>query len=316
MTSGNSPRILLVVGPTASGKTALAIALARRFDAELVNADSVQLYRRLDIGSAKPTAEERAAAVHHLIDIADPDEHFDASRYTAAADPAIESIAARGKRVIVVGGTGLYTRALVRGLAEGIPSDPALRTALNERARRGADELARMHDELTQVDPEYASKIAKSDPIRIVRALEVFSLTGVAISVHHARHAAEPPRYEALWLGIDATREQLGPKIAARTRAMLDAGWIEEARALLEEFPPETKSLRSVGYAEVCQYVLDGRADRAALEAEVVQSTLQFVKRQRTWFRGEPAVQWDAAAAFEGDAWGERIRAFFERSSQ
>lgn len=312
MTSGNSTRIVLVVGPTASGKTALAIALAQRLDGEIVNADSVQLYRRLDIGSAKPTKEERAAAPHHLVDIADPDEHFDASRYTAAADPVINAIAERGKRVIVVGGTGLYTRALVRGLAEGIPSDPALRAALNERARRGVDELARMHDELTKVDPEYASKIAKSDPIRIVRALEVFELSGVAISVHHARHAAEPPRYEALWLGIDATREQLAPKIAARTRAMLEAGWVDEVRALLEDYPPETKSLRSVGYAEVCQWVIDGRDDRAALEAEVTQSTLQFVKRQRTWFRGEPAVQWDSREALEGEQWGERIRAFFE----
>jgi tRNA dimethylallyltransferase len=168
-----------------------------------------------------------------------------------------------------------------------------------------------MHDELMKVDPVYASKIAKSDPVRIVRALEVYALSGVPISVHHERHAAQPPRYEALWLGIDATREQLAPKIAARTKAMLDAGWIDEVRALLADYPPETKALRSVGYAEVCQWVIDGRDDRAALEARIVQSTLQFVKRQRTWFRSEPSVHWASREAFESERWIETIHAFF-----
>ncbi len=315
MTSDNFANIVLVVGPTASGKTALAIALARRFDAEIVNVDSVQLYRRLDIGSAKPTRDERAAVPHHLVDLVEPDAHFDAARYVAEADPVIASIVARGKRVIVAGGTGLYARALVRGLAEGIPSDPTVRAALNARAARGLDELSLMYDELARVDPVYAAKIARTDPIRVVRALEVFALSGVPISAHHARHAAEPPRYRALWLGIDATREQLGPKIAQRTRAMFAAGWIDEVRALLEDFSPETRSLRSVGYAEVSRFVCEGRTDVAALEAEVTRSTLAFVKRQRTWFRGEPDVQWASAEALEGPAWSQQIEAFLQQKS-
>lgn len=304
--------LLLVVGPTASGKTALGIALARALGAEIVNVDSVQLYRRLNVGSAKATAAERAMVCHHLIDVVDPDARYDAARYVRDADDAIAGCAARGRPVIVVGGTGLYARALVRGLARDLASDPDLRAALNERAARGADELARMHDELARVDPVYAAKIARTDPIRIVRALEVFALTGVALSEHHARHAAEPPRYRALWLGIDSTKEALAPKIRARARAMLEAGWIDEVRAIIADYGSDLRSLDSVGYAEVRRFIVEARSDVAALEQEVVQSTLALVKRQRTWFRGEPGVLWASAEAHGSPTMIERARAFFE----
>jgi tRNA dimethylallyltransferase len=306
------PPILLVVGPTASGKTALGIALARALDAEIVNVDSVQLYRRLDIGSAKPSAEERAAVRHHLVDVVEPDARYDAASYVRDADRAIADCATRGRRVVVVGGTGLYARALVRGLARDLASDPALRKSLNERAARGPDELARMHEELSTVDPTYASKIAKSDPIRIVRALEVFALTKTPISEHHARHAAEPPRYRALWLGIDSTRQELAPKIAERAEAMLAAGWIDEVRGIIADFGPEIRALDSVGYADVRRFLLEGRADRAALLGEVVRSTLALVKRQRTWFRGEDGVEWASREAHQSDERINRVRAFFE----
>ncbi|MBL8679505.1 MAG: tRNA (adenosine(37)-N6)-dimethylallyltransferase MiaA [Myxococcales bacterium] len=307
--------IVLVVGPTASGKTALGIALARALDAEVVNVDSVQLYRRLDIGSAKPSREERAAVRHHLVDVVDPDARYDAATYASDADRAIADCAARGRRAIVVGGTGLYARALVRGLAKDLASDPATRAALNERAGRGLDELARMHEELSKVDPVYAAKIAKSDPIRIVRALEVFALTGTPMSEHHAKHAAEPPRYRARWLGIDSTRQALAPKIAARAEAMLAAGWVDEVRGIIADYGEGIRSLDSVGYADVRRFVLEGRseaADRDALLEQIVRSTLGLVKRQRTWFRGEDGVEWASREAHESPATIEGLRAFFE----
>lgn len=312
------PPIVLVVGPTASGKTALGIALARALDGEIINVDSVQLYRRLDIGSAKPSAEERAAVRHHLVDVVDPDARYDAATYVTDADRAIEDCVARGRRAIVVGGTGLYARALVRGLARDLASDPATRAALNERAAKGLDELARMHDELSKVDPAYAAKIAKSDPIRIVRALEVHALTGVPMSVHHARHAAEPPRYRARWLGIDSTRKDLAPKIAARAQAMLAAGWVDEVREIIADYGEGIRALDSVGYADVRRFVVGGSDTterRAALLEEVVRSTLALVKRQRTWFRGEDGVEWASREALERPEMIDGLKAFFDAES-
>jgi tRNA dimethylallyltransferase len=302
--------IVLVVGPTASGKTALGIALAKALGGDVVNVDSVQLYRRLDIGSAKPSAEERAAVRHHLLDVVEPDGRYDAATYARAADEVVSSLRAAGRPAIFVGGTGLYTRALVRGLAEGIASDPATRRALDARARAGEQELARMHAELASVDPDYAARIARTDPIRIVRGLEVFSLTGIPLSVHHARHAAAPPRYRALWLGLDVPREALRARIEERTRSMLARGWIEEVRGLVRDHGPALRSLGSVGYAEVTRFVVEGRTDTVALSDEVVRATAAFAKRQRTWFRGEPEVRWGGLEEFASPTWVQRIRGF------
>ncbi len=303
--------IVLVVGPTASGKTALGIALARALGAEVVNVDSVQLYRRLDIGSAKPNAEERSAVPHHLLDVIEPSGRYDAAAYARAADEVVSTLGARGRPAIFVGGTGLYTRALVRGLAEGIASDPTVRATLDARARGGHAELARMHAELSAIDPDYAARIAPSDPIRIVRALEVFALTGTPLSVHHARHAASPPRYRALWLGLDVPRETLRGRIEDRARAMLAQGWIDEVRGIIDDYGADVRCLASVGYAEVRRFVLEGRSDRGALADEVVRATAAFAKRQRTWFRGEPGVRWGTVDTFVGAPWLRRIARFF-----
>lgn len=300
------PRLLVLAGATATGKTAAALALARALDGELVGADSVQVYRRLDIGSAKPRPEELQGIAHHLLDLVDLDAHYDASRYVADADAAIADVRSRGRVPIVVGGTGLYLRALVYGLAPDIPSDPSLRAALNAMAAEGPEALRRMHTELTQVDPTYAAGIAPSDPIRVVRALEVYALTGVAYSEHHRRHQAMPPRYDARFYALDVDRTVLRGRIAARADAMLRGGWVEEVRGILRDgYDPSLKPLRAVGYAQVVEHVRGG-STLTELRAEVVTATAQFAKRQRTWFRGERAVVWTTAEALTAaDAVGE-----------
>lgn len=293
--------MILVAGPTASGKTGLAVDLATRLGGEIVGADSVQVYRRVDIGSAKPRAEELRGVPHHLIDVADLTENYDAGRFVSDADEAIAKIRARGRIPIVAGGTGLYLRALVRGLAEGIPSDTEVRARLNARASSGPDALAAMYQTLVARDPTYAAKIHPTDPIRIVRALEVLEISGEALSMHHARHAAQPDRYDALFVALDVDRTVLRERIAARTRAMFEAGWVDEVRAILAEgFDPALKPLRAVGYAQVVEHVQRGTSLDEAVEA-VRSATVAFAKRQRTWFRGEPNIIWATPDALAGD---------------
>lgn len=297
--------LIVIAGPTASGKTAWAQRLARSLGGELVGADSVQVYRRLDIGSAKPTAAELGDVRHHMIDLVDLDAPYDASRYAADADAVIAEVRARGRVPIVVGGTGLYLRALVTGLAQGIPADPSRRAALHARIEAGGrDELARMHDELRAVDPDYAARIHPTDPIRIVRALEVYAASGVPLSEHHRRHAAEGPRYRARFLAIDIDRDTLRARMHARTDAMLARGWVDEVAAILAEgYSPTLKPLQSVGYAEVVAR-LRGALPEAELRDRVVFASMAFAKRQRNWFRGERDVTWvahDALAALDDD---------------
>ncbi len=286
------PRLLVLAGATATGKTALAVELARALDGELVSADSVALYGRLVIGSARPTDDELQGVAHHLAGTLDLRDAYDAARFLADADAAIAGIAARGRVPIVVGGSGLYQRALVRGLAMGIPSDPTVRDALRARAAEGPATLAAMHRELAAVDPAYAAKIHPTDPIRIVRALEVWTLSGEPLSAHHARHAAEPPRYDARWWCLDVDRDALRPRVVVRTRSMLARGWVDEVRAILADgYEPDLKPLRSVGYAEIVDH-LRGALDAAALPEAIVRATMAFAKRQRTWYRGEADVTW------------------------
>jgi tRNA dimethylallyltransferase len=304
------PRLLVLAGATATGKTAAALSLARALGGELVGADSVQVYRRLDIGSAKPRAEELQGVAHHLLDLVDLDAHYDASRYVADADAAIRDVRARGRVPIVVGGTGLYLRALVYGLAPDIPSDAALRATLNARAAEGGAALRAMHAELAAVDPAYAASIAPTDPIRVVRALEVYALTGVAYSEHHRRHQAMPPRYDARFYALEVPRETLRARIAARAAEMLGGGWVEEVRGILADgFDPGLKPLRAVGYAQVVEHARGALTADALLPA-VITATAQFAKRQRTWFRGERAVQWTAAEALTHPATVDELRRF------
>lgn len=283
------PSVLALVGPTASGKTALALELAAALDAEIVNADSRQVYRGLDIGSAKPSAAERRAVAHHVIDVVDPDEAFHAAAYHRLALAAVEDIHRRGRRALVVGGTGLYVKVLRGGLFAGPARDPALRTELEaeERAAPGS-----LHRRLTAVDPESAARLHPNDAIRLVRALEVFAATGRSIAELQREHGfgARPFRFHSI--AIDVSREELNRRIDLRCRAMLDAGFLDEVRRLLEAgYGPELPAMRSVGYREMVAHVRGEISLQDAL-GQMARATRQLAKRQRTWFRNDPETEW------------------------
>ncbi|HJL19169.1 MAG TPA: tRNA (adenosine(37)-N6)-dimethylallyltransferase MiaA [Sandaracinaceae bacterium LLY-WYZ-13_1] len=278
------PRIVVVAGVTAAGKTGAAIALARHLDGELVGADSVQIYRGFDIGSAKPTAAELGGVRHHLIDVLDPDASIDAAGFAALADGAIAEVASRGRVPLVVGGTGLWIRALLRGLVELPPPDPAVRARLEAEADTAGS--AALHARLAAVDPRCADRVHPHDRRRIVRALEVHEQTGRPLGELQAEHALGAPRYEALPFVLDLPREALYAALRARIDAMLEAGWVEEVRALLARWGPEVRPMKSVGYRQMAAHVREGvPLDEARRQA--YQATRVYTRRQRTWFRGE-----------------------------
>lgn len=288
-------RIIVIGGVTASGKTGAAIALAKRIDGELIGADSVQVYRGFDIGSAKPAAGELAGVRHQLIDVVDPDEEIDAARYARLADAAIAGTVERGKVAIVVGGTGLWIRALVRGLVELPAVDAEVRARLDADAERLGTEA--LHARLREVDPRAASRIHPNDRVRIVRALEVFEQTGRPLGELQAEHALGGPRYDALFFALDRPRDALYDAIRARIRAMIDAGWIDEARALLDRWGRDVRPMQSVGYAQIAEHILD-RVPLEDTERRIYKATRIYTRRQRTWFRGEPGdIEWTTADA-------------------
>ncbi len=287
-------RIVVIGGVSASGKTGAAIELARERGGELVGADSVQVYRGFDVGSAKPTPAELGDVRHHLIDVLEAGEDIDAARYASLASEAIEDIAGRGRLPIVVGGTGLWIRALLRGLVELPPPDPALRGALEEEADRVG--LAALHARLRAADPRAAARIHPNDRRRIVRALEVLAQTGRPLGELWAEHARGAPRYDARCFALDRPREELYAAIRARVRAMLEAGWIEETRGLLERFGPDVRPLRSVGYRQIVEHLAAG-APLEETERRIYKATRIYTRRQRTWFRSEPGFLWTTAEA-------------------
>jgi tRNA dimethylallyltransferase len=285
-------RLVVLVGPTAVGKTAMALEVASRFDAEIVGADSVQIYRLLDVGSAKPTPAERQAVPHHLIDVLWPDEACSAAQFAALADEAVAQVHARGRRVLVVGGTGLYLRALLDGLFAMSSADTAaarqVRTRLLDEEETSPGVLYRR---LTEVDPEAAALISPADVQRLSRALEVFEATGTTIS--ELRGSQPPgPRYDHLIIGLDRPRDELYARIDQRGRAMLAGGIFGEVHSLLRRgYDPDLPALKSLGYRH-CLDLLRGRLGRAEMERLFLRDTRRYAKRQLTWFRKNDNIWW------------------------
>jgi tRNA dimethylallyltransferase len=290
--------LIAVVGPTASGKSALALRIARERGGEIVSCDSLQVYRGLDVGTAKPTPEERRLVPHHLIDVVSPDEVFSAAEYALRARDALAAIAGRGRLPLVAGGSGLYLRALLQGLFAGPARDEHLRRRLERLAGRFGD--ARLHRVLARGDPETAARLRPRDRVRVVRALEVLFTTGRPISSHH-REGSEPlVGFHVLLVGLGLDRQELRRRVEARTRGMMEGGLVEEVRGLLARgYPADLRPLQSIGYRQVVA-LLQGRMSRQEAEREIVTETMRFAKRQMTWFRHQASVTWfeDADAAY------------------
>ena len=291
MSAGARPPAVFIMGPTASGKTDLAVELAQSFPLDIVSVDSALVYRGLDIGSAKPDKALLRQAPHRLIDICDPAEPYSAARFREDALREMAAIGAAGRIPLLVGGTMLYFRALESGLAELPAADPAVRRTLAEELE--AHGLAALHARLSDVDPASAARIHPNDPQRILRALEVFQLTGKPLSDWHRSGTATDFPYRVLKLVLaTADREQLRERIARRFHAMLAAGLEDEVRALLEcGLSPDLPSMRAVGYRQVAEY-LRGGSDRDAMIRKAIYATRQLAKRQMTWLRREQDAVW------------------------
>lgn len=283
-------KLLVICGPTASGKTALAVALAKATGGEVVSADSMQIYRRMDIGTAKPTAEEMDGVPHHMLDVADPGEDYSVARYVADATACVEDILSRGKLPIVSGGTGLYIDNLLAG-REFAAFTGVWRQKLQDRAQREGIEV--LYRELEQVDPQRAAKLHLADEKRIIRALEVWHETGETITEHDRRTAALPPRYEAVRIGLTfAERADMWERIDRRVDQMMAAGLVEEVEGLLSSGVPEScTAMQAIGYKEMVAALREGRPMGEAAE-EIKLRSRQYAKRQLTWFRREPSVKW------------------------
>ena len=283
--------IICIAGPTASGKTALAATLAKELNGEVVSCDSMQVYRRMDIGTAKPTLEEMQGIPHHMIDVAEPWEDFSVSRYCEMAAPIVDDIISRGKTAVIAGGTGLYMDALIRGNA--FAPFPATGVREQLEAQADAEGMEAMLSRLRAVDPDAARRLHLSDRKRILRALEVYLETGETITEHNRKTQAVPPRYSPLWLGLDFTeREELYRRIDLRVGLMLEQGLVEEIRGLLADgIPEKATAMQAIGYKEFVD-ALDGRCTIEEAADQVRQSSRRYAKRQLTWFRRNKAIHW------------------------
>ncbi len=283
--------IICIAGPTASGKTALAVELAKQLNGEVVSCDSMQVYKRMDIGTAKPTAEEMQGIPHHMLDVAQAWEDFSVSRYCNQAAPIVDDIIARGKTAIIAGGTGLYMDSLIRGNDFAPFPSTGVREALEKRA--DTEGIQPLLEELAQIDPESAGRLHPSDRKRIIRALEVYRETGITITEHNRRTREVPPRYRPIWLGLDFShRAALYRRIDRRVEMMLEAGLLEEIRSLLESGIPENcTAMQAIGYKEFLP-VLRGERGLCDAAAEVCQSSRRYAKRQLTWFRRNQDMHW------------------------
>jgi tRNA dimethylallyltransferase len=305
-------RVGFIVGPTGAGKSALAIEVATLLGAEIVNADSRQVYRGMNLGTAKPSAPERRGVAHHLIDIRSPAEPLDVATFTTLARAAIEQIAARGRHPIVVGGSGLYLRALRGGIFQGPAASREIRERLERTAR--VHGVSHLHQRLREIDPAAARRIGVNDLYRITRAIEVWELTGEPISSHQARHGFANRSYDCLTLGISVDRAELYAAIDRRFDEMIGQGLVEEVRSLLAAgYRADRPPLGSIGYQQIAAY-LRGEMGLAEAVERAKRESRRFAKRQLTWFRADPEIVWldrNGAAKQAGKLLGE----FFANSS-
>lgn len=279
--------LICIAGPTASGKTALSIALAKQLDAEIVSCDSMQVYKRMDIGTAKPTMEEREGIPHHMLDVAEPEEDFSVSRYCAMAAPIVDDILARGKTAIIVGGTGLYMDSLIKG------NDFAPFPSTGMREKLEAQPIEEVFSQLQVIDPEAAGRLHLADKKRIIRAMEVYLETGETITEHNRRTQAIPPKYDPVWFALeDENRQDLYNRIDRRVEIMLEQGLIEEIQTLLSSgIPSKCTAMQAIGYKEFVA-ALEGQISVLEAAAQVQQASRHYAKRQLTWFRRNPNIHW------------------------
>ena len=292
-------RIICIAGPTASGKTALSIALAKELDGEIISCDSMQVYKKMDIGTAKPTAEERAGIPHYMLDVAEPWEDFSVSRYCKMATPILDHILARGKTAIVVGGTGLYMDALIRG--NDFAPYPSTGRRQELEALADKEGIESVLCKLREVDPESAARLHLGDRKRIIRAMEVYLETGETITAHNERTKAIPDRYAPLWFALeDKNRQDLYDRIDRRVDIMLEQGLLAEIEALLAQgIPEKCTAMQAIGYKE---FLAARNGDISAEEAAamVKQSSRHYAKRQLTWFRRNEKIHWLRRGSGEG----------------
>ena len=290
--------IICIAGPTASGKTALAVELAKEFHGEVISCDSMQIYKRMDIGTAKPTTEEMQGIVHHMLDVAEPEEDFSVSRYCDMADPILQDILSRGKTAIIAGGTGLYMDSLMKGNDFAPTPATGHRQRLEEKLEKVG--LESLTDELAAVDPQAVER-AQKNPRRIIRALEVYYETGKTITQHNLETQMIPPKYNPLWLGLDfEPRQLLYDRIDLRVSLMLEAGLENEIRSLLSSgLDPRCTALQAIGYKEFVA-ALDGQCTMEEAADAVRQASRRYAKRQLTWFRRNKNMHWLTRREGEG----------------
>jgi tRNA dimethylallyltransferase len=284
------PRLPILCGPTASGKTALALRLAEQFPSEIVSADSRQVYREMDIGTAKPSLAERSQVSHHLIDVINPDHEFNASDYAVMAHRAIAKIRLSNKTPLVVGGTGLYLQVLTSGLLDVPGADEQLRQELQSFEQQQG--IGSLHRRLQKVDPEMAARLQPRDQVRIIRALEVLALTGQTLSSLQQRHRFAEKPYRPIWIGLDVEREELYRMIEQRVDVMFASGLVDEVRMLLAKgYRGDLKAFKTIGYQEVLQYLQHELSLEDAVNTVKINSR-RYAKRQMTWFRKNPEIIW------------------------
>jgi len=279
-------KLIIISGPTGVGKTSISLSLAQELPVEFINADSMQVYRHMDIGTAKPEPGELSAAPHHLVSIVDPDEDFDAAKFMELGRKAVDDICLRGNIPVVVGGTALYIRALIRGIFDAPGKDENLRKKLMEV------DVGILHKRLADVDPETALRVNRNDRVRIVRALEVYYLTGEKLTTHHDKHKFEDTPYDCLRLCLNRDRDVLYGRIERRVDEMMEKDFLNEVKGLLEKgYSPQLKSMQSIGYKQLVSH-LAGQLSLVEAVSQIKRETRRFAKRQLTWFRKDPDILW------------------------